>query len=84
LTIIVIYDASNCHPTIEQTPFDRDLTRRTDFVFLSYQFDPDMIRDEGLEIYRPEKWSFDIRPFRPASGAQTAAAMDKSCHTKIK
>jgi hypothetical protein len=58
LTVFVIYAANNCHATLEQTLFDRDLAKRTDFVFLAYQFDPDMIREKGLEFDRTEKWVF--------------------------
>ena len=83
MTVFVIYAANNCHTTIEQTLFDRDPAKRTDFVFLAYQFDPDMIRNKGLEFDRTEKWSFHIRPFRPATGSQTAAAMEKGCNTKL-
>ena len=36
-----------------EAQFDRNMARRIDFIFLSYQFDPDMIKDGGLIFTRP-------------------------------
>ena len=38
--------------------FDRDMARRIDFIFLSYQFHPDMIKDVNLVITRPTNGLF--------------------------
>jgi len=35
-----------------EAQFDRDMARRIDFVFLSYQFNPNMIKDVGLVFNR--------------------------------
>ena len=35
-----------------EAQFDRDMARRIDFVFLSYQFNPNMIKDVGLVLNR--------------------------------
>jgi endonuclease/exonuclease/phosphatase family metal-dependent hydrolase len=38
--------------------FDRNMPRRIDFIFLSYQFAPDMIRNVDLVFTRPKNGPF--------------------------
>ena len=41
-----------------EAQFDRDMARRIDFVFLSYQFEPKMIKDVNLIFNRPTNGLF--------------------------
>jgi len=41
-----------------EAQFDRNMARRIDFIFLSYQFDPDMIKDVNLMFTRPTNGLF--------------------------
>jgi hypothetical protein len=68
------WKATRCGIILEAR-FSRDLAGRSDFVFLSYQFDSDMIRELGLVFSRPTKWFFHFRSFRCRDGSVMEVAL---------